>query len=51
MTSAVLQSEVVRFLIAGGGAAAINWLSRIALSQVMPFEAALLVAPLAGLKV
>lgn len=44
MTSAVLQSEVVRFLIAGGGAAAINWLSRIALSQVMPFEAALLVA-------
>ncbi|CAO4153388.1 hypothetical protein LPLAFNJD_LOCUS3931 [Methylorubrum aminovorans] len=36
--------EVVRFLIAGGTATAINWLARIPLSLVMPFEAALLAA-------
>ncbi len=36
--------EVVRFLIAGGTATAINWLARIPLSSVMPFEAALLAA-------
>jgi energy-coupling factor transport system substrate-specific component len=36
--------EVVRFLIAGGSATAINWLTRIPLSLVMPFEAALLAA-------
>ncbi len=44
-------SEVVRFLVAGGSAAAINWLARIALSQVMPFEAALLVAYTIGMAV
>ncbi|MFD6316797.1 GtrA family protein [Methylorubrum populi] len=36
--------EVVRFLIAGGSATAINWLIRIPLSLVLPFEAALLAA-------
>lgn len=36
--------QVVRFLIAGGSAAAINWFARILLSRVLPFEAALLVA-------
>ncbi|MCP1549056.1 MULTISPECIES: GtrA family protein [Methylorubrum] len=39
-----MRSEVVRFLIAGGSAAAINWLARILLSLVLPFEAALIVA-------
>lgn len=37
-------SEVVRFLVAGGLAAAINWVARILLSLAMPFEAALLLA-------
>ncbi len=41
--------EVVRFLIAGGSAAAINWLARIGLSLVLPFGAALLVAYLIGM--
>ncbi|TNC12113.1 GtrA family protein [Methylobacterium terricola] len=36
--------EVVRFLVAGGSAAAINWLARILLSLVMPFWASMLVA-------
>ncbi|MFH6786209.1 MULTISPECIES: GtrA family protein [Methylobacterium] len=36
--------EVVRFLVAGGSAAAINWLSRIALSWVLPYVASMLVA-------
>lgn len=36
--------EVVRFLIAGGSATAINWLIRIPLSLILPFEAALLAA-------
>ncbi len=39
-----MSPEVVRFLIAGGSAAAINWLSRIALSLVMPYLPAMLVA-------
>ena len=39
-----MSHEVVRFLIAGGTATAINWLARIPLSLVMPFEAALLAA-------
>jgi energy-coupling factor transport system substrate-specific component len=44
-----LNSEVVRFLIAGGSAAAINWLARILLSFVLPFGAALLVAYVIGM--
>ncbi|KMO42582.1 sugar translocase [Methylobacterium variabile] len=39
-----MRPEVVRFLIAGGSAAAINWLSRIALSWVLPYWASMLVA-------
>lgn len=39
-----MSSEVVRFLIAGGSATAINWLTRIPLSLVLSFEAALLTA-------
>lgn len=39
-----MSPEVVRFLVAGGSAAAINWLTRIALSWVMPYLAAMLVA-------
>ncbi|AWN49567.1 GtrA family protein [Methylobacterium terrae] len=39
-----MSPQVVRFLIAGGSAAAVNWLSRIALSLVMPYVAAMLVA-------
>lgn len=44
-----MRGEVVRFLIAGGSAAAINWLARIGLSLVLPFEAALLVAYAIGM--
>ncbi|MBB2960786.1 GtrA family protein [Methylobacterium sp. R2-1] len=40
----MISHEVVRFLIAGGSATAINWLTRIPLSLVLPFEAALLAA-------
>ncbi|KQQ12916.1 sugar translocase [Methylobacterium sp. Leaf123] len=39
-----MQSEVVRFLIAGGSAVAINWVARILLSLALPFEAALILA-------
>ncbi|MCF4124418.1 GtrA family protein [Methylobacterium sp. SyP6R] len=39
-----MSPEVARFLIAGGSAAAINWLARIALSWVMPYVASMLVA-------
>ena len=46
-----MESEVIRFLIAGGSAAAVNWLARIALSLVIPFEAALLVAYVIGMVV
>lgn len=42
--AAAMNREVVRFLLAGGAAAALNWLARILLSLVLPFEAALLVA-------
>ncbi len=41
--------EVVRFLIAGGSAAAINWLARILLSLAFPFEAALILAYAIGM--
>ncbi|MEH3119163.1 MAG: GtrA family protein [Methylorubrum populi] len=41
--------EAVRFLIAGGSAAAINWLARILLSPVLPFGAALLAAYAVGM--
>lgn len=49
MKDGPMKSEVVRFLIAGGSAAAINWVARILLSLAMPFEAALLLAYAIGM--
>ena len=37
-------SAVLRFLLCGGTAAAINWLARIALSLFLPFEVSILLA-------
>ncbi len=45
----ILSSEIARFLICGGAAAAINWLARIALSLVMPFPAAVALAYAIGM--
>lgn len=45
----IASSAIVRFLICGGTAAAINWFARIALSWVMPFEPAILVAYVIGM--
>lgn len=39
-----MSPEAVRFLVAGGSAAAINWLSRIALSWLLPYVPAMLVS-------
>jgi energy-coupling factor transport system substrate-specific component len=41
----------VRFLLAGGGAAAINWLVRFPLSWAMPFFMAVLIAAIIGMVV
>lgn len=49
MKGQMMKSEAVRFLIAGGSAAAINWVARIVLSLAMPFEAALLLAYAIGM--
>jgi energy-coupling factor transport system substrate-specific component len=40
----MMGNEITRFLLAGGFAAAINWLARMALSFVLPLESATLVA-------
>ena len=40
---------VVRFLIAGGSASALNWLLRIGLSVFTPFGAAVVLAQIAGM--
>lgn len=45
----MIGSEITRFLLAGGLAAAINWLARIALSLWLPLEAAILVAYAIGM--
>lgn len=45
----MVNREVVRFLLAGGSAAAINWLARIPLSLILPFEAALVIAYAIGM--
>ena len=42
-------SQPVRFVLAGGLAAAINWLARIMLSAILPFEASVLVAYAIGM--
>ncbi|MBK9081371.1 MAG: GtrA family protein [Rhizobiales bacterium] len=44
-----MSSEIARFLVCGGAAAAINWLARIALSVVMPFPAAVALAYAIGM--
>lgn len=41
--------QVVRFLLLGGLAAAINWAVRFPLSLILPFEAAVVVAYLIGM--
>ena len=41
--------QIVRFLVLGGLAAAINWLVRFPLSLVLPFPAAVFVAYLIGM--
>lgn len=46
---ALLQNQVVRFLLLGGLAAAINWLVRFPLSLIMPLSAAVLVAYVIGM--
>ncbi len=43
--------QVVRFLFAGGFAAAVNWLIRIGLSVFMPFWLAILIAYMIGMSV
>lgn len=42
-------NQIVRFLLLGGTAAAINWLVRFPLSLVMPFPAAVFLAYLIGM--
>ncbi|QCI68140.1 GtrA family protein [Phreatobacter stygius] len=46
-----LNGEAVRFLACGGFAAFVNWAARIALSAVMPFEAAVVLAYVIGMVV
>lgn len=41
---ALFESQAFRFLLLGGLAAAINWLSRMPLSLILPLSAAVLVA-------
>lgn len=43
--------QPVRFLLAGGFAAGVNWLARFPLSMAMPFLPAVLAATLAGMAV
>lgn len=44
-----MTSPALRFLLAGGLAAAINWLARIALSAILPFAGAIIVAYVIGM--
>lgn len=41
--------QIVRFLLLGGLAAAVNWLARIVLSLALPFPTAVLVAYMIGM--
>lgn len=43
--------QIVRFLLLGGFAAAVNWLARFPLSVVLPFHLAVLVAYVIGMSV
>jgi putative flippase GtrA len=49
MIRALFASQVFRFLLLGGLAAAINWLVRFPLSMVLPFSWAILVAYAIGM--
>lgn len=49
MISALLSDLRVRFLIAGGSAALLNWLVRFPLSLVLPYTPALVVAQAIGM--
>ncbi|WP_339744303.1 GtrA family protein [uncultured Maricaulis sp.] len=44
-----MSREFVTFVVAGGVAAAVNWLSRIALSSVMTLELSVVIAYLIGM--
>lgn len=43
------QRRAARFLVVGGGAAAVNWLVRLPLSWVLPFPAAVAAAAAVGM--
>ena len=45
----MITNELIRFLLAGGIAAGVNFLSRIALSQWLPYAAAIVVAYILGM--
>ncbi|GJD65730.1 GtrA family protein [Methylobacterium frigidaeris] len=45
----MIDHPAFRFLIAGGSAAAVNWLARLMLSQVLPFGTALILAQGVGM--
>ncbi len=47
--NALLDDPRIRFLLAGGSAALLNWLVRFPLSQVMPYPAAVLAALVVGM--
>ena len=49
MTSAFLSRQFVVFLVTGGTAALVNFVSRIAYNQVMGYQAAVLLAYLTGM--
>ena len=49
MTSAFLSRQFVVFIVTGGTAALVNFLSRIAYNQVMGYQAAVIVAYLTGM--
>lgn len=51
VAAALANPELLRFLVAGGGAAGVNWLVRFPLSAAMPFEAAVAVAYMIGMGV
>jgi len=46
---ALMNREVLRFLVAGTAAAGVNWAAGMALARAMPFEAAIVLAYLIGM--
>src|SRR4051812_6970483 len=46
---ALMNREVLRFLVAGTAAAGINWAAGMALARAMPFEATIVLAYLIGM--